>query len=83
MSGPVFEAKWDDGIVTRMSVFCTTAEPDLSRAVRLSWHAHDSRTKGRNPTAKIVSAQFEYNGAVLETYKTIDPDKHHKRKKKT
>jgi hypothetical protein len=44
--GTVFQAKWSDGVVTRMSVFCGEGKLDLGRAVRLSWHAYDSRTKG-------------------------------------
>jgi len=52
----VFVAEWPDGQVTRMSVH---GDCDLARAVRVSWHAYDSRLKGsasRNITIK--SARF-------------------------
>jgi hypothetical protein len=52
----VFVAEWPDGQVTRMSIH---GNCNLARAVRVSWHAYDSRLKGlasRNITIK--SAKF-------------------------
>jgi hypothetical protein len=76
--GIVFQAKWSDGVVTRMSVFCGEGKLDLGRAVRLSWHAYDSRTKGKGTAKLIVAGQFESDGEVLQTYQTIDPCEHRK-----
>jgi hypothetical protein len=70
---PVFQAEWSDNITTRMSTYCPDDELNLARAVRLSAHAHDSRTKGRSPDARIVKGHFERNGEVLQRYENIDP----------
>jgi hypothetical protein len=79
MESPVFQAKWSDGVVTRMNVFCGEGELDLGRAVRLSWHAYDSRTKGKGTAKLIVDGQFETReGEVLRTYENIDPCEHRK-----
>jgi hypothetical protein len=77
-NSPVFQAKWSDGVVTRMSVFCREGKLDLGRAVRLSWHAYDSRTKGKGTAKLIVAGQFESEGEVLQTYQNIDPCEHRK-----
>jgi hypothetical protein len=78
MQSPVFQAKWSDGVVTRMNVFCGEGGLDLGRAVRLSWHAYDSRTKGKGTAKLIVAGQFESEGEVLQTYENIDPCEHRK-----
>jgi hypothetical protein len=44
MASSVFVAEWPDGQITRMNVHGVL---DLARAVRVSWHAYDSRLKGR------------------------------------
>jgi hypothetical protein len=72
MQSPVFEAKWSDGTVTRMSVWCKDGL-DLGRAVRLSWHAYDSRHKGNGKATIITTAHFERDGVTLETYKNLKP----------
>ena len=52
----VFVAEWPDGQVTRMSVY---GDRNLARAVRVSWHAYDSRLKGLAPRKiTIKSARF-------------------------
>ena len=75
---PVFEAVWEDGVKTRMSTYCVPAKLDLSRGVRLSAHAYDSRTKGRGKSRLIVKAHFESpdTGEVLAEYESINPRDH-------
>jgi hypothetical protein len=52
----VFVAEWPDGQVTRMSIF---GDFDLTRAVRVSWFAYDSRLKGAaSRNVKIKSGRF-------------------------
>jgi hypothetical protein len=56
MSTSIFIATWPNGQTTRMNVHGTL---DLDRAVRVSFHAYDSRLKGRaTRNIKIKSASF-------------------------
>jgi hypothetical protein len=80
MQSPVFQAEWNDGTVTRMSVRCD-AKLDLGRAVRLSWHAYDSRHKGEGKATVIANAHFERNGSTLETYENLKPGDYFKEPK--
>jgi hypothetical protein len=84
MHGIVFQAIWDDGQKTRMSVFCESdpqslgplhdhgALLNLGRAVRVSWAAYQSRTKGQGRSYLIKQGQFERNGLVLEKCEDIN-----------
>jgi hypothetical protein len=65
--GLVFEAAWDDGITTRMSVYTFVDDLDLKRAIALSKAAYSSRK--RIPLAEIkaiiVQAQFRDSGNTI------------------
>ena len=65
--GIVFEATFDDGVKTRMSVFTSPTRLDLTRAIRLSIAAYTSRTKC--PAVPIVAGHFEsHDGEILRRY---------------
>ena len=66
--GPTFVAKWMDGEVTRMSIHCTDDNPDLVRAVRVSWAAYQSRTKGQSICHVIQDGRFERDGQCIHAY---------------
>ena len=72
--GPTFVAKFQDGTVTRMSVFTPMDKLDWDRGVRLSQAAYQSRWRRmRHIRADfiepvlpaIVAAYFEQDGVVL------------------
>jgi hypothetical protein len=74
--GPVFVAKFIDGVVTRMTTFTPLDQLDWDRGVRLSQAAYRSRWRTQQrictpyPIAEpvppaIVSMHFERDGVVL------------------
>jgi hypothetical protein len=64
---PNFIARFADNEVTCMTTYCAPNKLDLTRGVRLSRHAHHSRTK-REPPA-ILAARFEdISGIVVAEY---------------
>ena len=65
--GPTFEARWSDGIITRMSIYTTDENLDVGRAVRVSAAAYDSRTKGLG-LARLESGHFDRAGQIIKTY---------------
>jgi hypothetical protein len=72
--GPVFYAKWSDGVETCMSIYSGLDCPDIKRAVAVSQAAHSSRTKGKS--AAIVSGHFETaDGEVLRSYSSDEIEK--------
>jgi hypothetical protein len=70
MTGPTFEARFADDVVTRMTVHCPNGTLDFARGVRLSRHAYRSR-KDKEPP-QIDGGRFvDPNGSadtVLKTY---------------
>jgi len=76
MVGPTFQAEWPDGTVTRMTTHCDDEKLDLSRGVRLSWYAYQSRTKGQGLDTTIKDARFERDKKILKTYKDINVTDH-------
>ena len=67
---PVFIAQFADNQTTRMTTFLSGKTLDVERGVRLARHAYRSRMKKEPPT--MVTARFERDGKVLETYNAID-----------
>jgi hypothetical protein len=66
-SSPVFEARFADGTITRMTVCTSLTRLDLSRAIKLSVAAYESRTG--NLAVAIVAGRFEAaGGTVLREY---------------
>jgi hypothetical protein len=47
--GPTFQAEFSDGVVTRMSVFCSLEKLDWDRGERLSIAAWQSRWRSQHP----------------------------------
>jgi len=64
--GPVFEARFNDNQVTRMTVHQSRERLDLGRGARLAQAAYESRTRKDAPP--IVEAHYEREGEVLESY---------------
>ena len=61
-----FVAIFEDGEVTRMTMFQKTKALDLGRGVRLARAAYESRAKQKSPP--IIEAHYERDGEVLENY---------------
>jgi hypothetical protein len=78
MTGPTFQAVWEDSdsTATRMTIHCDDENPDLSRAVRVSWAAYQSRTKNKGLGLFIRHAHFERDHKILHAYKNIDITEH-------
>jgi TraY domain len=55
---PTFIARFADGQVTRMPVYCEPHKLDVGRGMRLAQHAYRSRMKSEPPA--IVAASFEH-----------------------
>jgi hypothetical protein len=65
----VFVATFGDGrevVITRMTVHAPKDRLSLTRGVRLARAAYQSRTK--QPPPAIVSAHYERDGEVIESY---------------
>ncbi len=68
MTSPTFVCRFDDGVVTRMTIHCAPDAPDLRRGIALSRIAYRSRTKG-DDAPPIAEACFEtQDGVVLCEY---------------
>jgi hypothetical protein len=71
MAGPTFEARFADGLVTRMTTHCPNSKLDLGRGVRLARIAYRSR-KHKAPPPIEAGRFVEPNGTgadtVLQTY---------------
>jgi hypothetical protein len=71
---PTFIATFDDGEITRMTVYHPPARKtlNLKRGIALSRAAYASRKRGNAPIAAIVEARFEErledSDVVLESY---------------
>jgi hypothetical protein len=68
-TSPTFVAEFENGdsvIITRMTTYAPKGKPDLARGVRLARAAYESRTK--QPAPAIISAHYECNGEVIESY---------------
>jgi hypothetical protein len=65
--GPTFVAEFQDGTVTRMSVFTPLDKLDWERGERLSRAAYQSRWQTHEVPPAIISARFEQDGVVLGT----------------
>ena len=78
MIGPTFQAIWEDkdSTTTRMTIHCDDEKLDLSRAVRISYAAYQSRHKGEGLGLFIRSAHFERDHKILQAYKDIDITEH-------
>jgi hypothetical protein len=66
---PTFVAKFESGdsvVITRMTVHAPKDKLNLARGVRLARAAYESRTK--QPAPAIVSAHYERDGEILESY---------------
>jgi hypothetical protein len=70
--GPVFIAKFMDGVKTRMSIYSGLDPLDLKRAIAVSRAAYSSRTKTPMDaiTTPIIEAHFETrdDGMLLASY---------------
>jgi hypothetical protein len=68
-TSPTFVAEFENGdsvVVTRMQTYAPKGKLDLARGVRLARAAYESRTK--QPAPAIVSARYESDGEVIESY---------------
>lgn len=84
-AGPIFIARFADGVTTRMSIYSGLDPLDLERGIAVSRAAYSSRT--RTPMAAaplIVQAHFEDgDGAVLASYTAEQLDGSNKKKEET
>ena len=67
---PTFVATFEDGVVTRMTVFGTPDDVDVERAKRLARYAYESRTKKTPPA--FLKAHFEQAGVVFRAYSAVE-----------
>ena len=68
MTSPTFVCRFSDGVVTKMTTYCTPGNLDLRRGITLSRLAYRSRTKGKQPPP-IAAARFQtLDGVVLREY---------------
>jgi hypothetical protein len=68
-TSPTFVAEFENGdsvVITRMTVHTPNDRLNLTRGVRLARAAYESRTK--LPAPAIVSAHYERDGEVIESY---------------
>jgi hypothetical protein len=68
-ASPTFVAEFENGdsvVVTRMSVHAPNGKLSITRGVRLARAAYTTRMK--KPAPAIVSAHYESDGEVVETY---------------
>jgi len=72
-ASPVFVATFADGVVIRMTTFCSSDKKlDMTRGVLLARHAYRQRT-GREPVA-LTKAHFERDGTTLQAFSAIELD---------
>jgi hypothetical protein len=72
-NNPTFVARFADGEVTRMTVYCEPGKLDVGRGARLAQQAYRSRMRCEPPA--IIAANFEHNdgrnkSVEAETLKT-------------
>jgi hypothetical protein len=68
-ASPTFVAEFENGdsvVVTRMTVHMPGGKLNMARGVRLARAAYESRTK--KPPPAIISAHYESDGEIIETY---------------
>ena len=65
-----FVARFEDGVVTRMSTFCAGGKLDLQRGIAVAHAAHESKTSGNQPPAMVAAKFIEpgYDDTILEEY---------------
>jgi hypothetical protein len=71
-----FVARFNDGVVTRMTTFCTDGKFDLERDIAVARAAYESKTGSNNPPA-IVAAKFiepGYEDTILKEYDAVARD---------
>jgi hypothetical protein len=67
---PTFVATFEDGVVTRMTVFTTPNDLDVERGKKLARYAYESRTK--KPPPAFAKAHFEQDGVVFKAYSAVE-----------
>jgi hypothetical protein len=68
-TSPTFVAEFENGdsvVVTRMTTYAPKNRLSLARGVHLARAAYESRMK--KPAPAIVSAYYERDGEVIESY---------------
>jgi hypothetical protein len=66
-----FVAKFEDGVFTRMTTFCTDGKFDLDRGLAVARFAYQSKTGYSHPPPLIVAAKYVepgYDDIILKEY---------------
>ena len=69
-----FVARFDDGVVTRMTTFCANGKLNLKRGIAVARAAYESKT-GNNKLVAITAAKFTepgYDDTVVKEYDAED-----------